>query len=241
MLQQQAISSENNCALKVAVTTSTREPLTARPISSLEIKQINGLRPTRLFSRIRKYEAFFLPDSFSRLTKFTEDENWSNFNKRGFNVNWPLSSSPDPALCPFCFSSFSCRSSIPAPLPLPFLPPSQLSISIHKPQHESPGQSSPPSICTLYERGHLTSQSPLELLPFFSPSHPISASLACPLPVFLLPCTSWDNIIQRTGLWRPKAPTRSPSIPPLSFNHFSASFSVGQWLQPSDWRLCHAN
>lgn len=61
---------------------------------------------------------------------------------------------------------------------------------------------------------------------FYFPPYSIYFFLAFPFLFFLLPCTSWDNITQRTSLSGPKALTHSASIP-LCFNPI-------QWGTPRD-------
>lgn len=125
----------------------------------------------------------FLPDFSSQFGKFKEEENQLNHNTSSFNVNWPLSSSPDPPLLSFPISSSSCRSNILTPPP-----PSRL---FYQSNSQSPSiipymnlPSNPPFLpsagllCSGSRGAHITISSPAS--PFLFPPCPISSSLTFP-------------------------------------------------------------
>lgn len=94
----------------------------------------------------------FAFDSLAQFRKFTVDENQLNYNRWSSDVNWLSSSSSDPPLSSFSFSSASCRSII-LPQPLPYSTPTPFATNptinlSHNPQHKSPIQFSSPSICS---------------------------------------------------------------------------------------------
>lgn len=120
-----------------------------------------------------------------------------------------------------------------SPSPNLFFPTIQLSISIHNPptwiSHPIPLR---PSVLLHFSGSmgaHVTISFPASPF-FFSPSS-ISSCLAFPLPVFLLPRTSWENITQA---FRDQKALLAFSLRPSLLQSFSVGFSKGQWLQPSD-------
>lgn len=242
-----AISSENNCVLKVDVTTSTCEALTARVISAVEMNQINRLWLINQFSWIREGKASsFLTLSLSR-------ESLQRMKAAAITTGGALMSI-DP--CHFLLAHhhsppipshlLSCRSSILIPTPpYPFPDWSSYQSSSIIPYMNLPSNSPllPSAVHFSRCRGaHIPISSQASF--FLFPSCSISSSLLISPPCLSAPLhhsgerNSEDKPSETIGS-RPLSPPPPPR--PSLLQSFSAGFSEGQWLQPSDCCLCHAN